>query len=356
MSGSLGERSVELDARASGAAVAGHDRAWTRRVLPRVSRTFAVNIRVLQGSLGDAVRTAYLLCRVADTLEDAWSGSAEEIGARFDLLAASLDQDRAAAAALARDAARQPRQPDLDLVADLPALLAEFERLDVEDRIIIIEAVQTMIHGMRGYAMRAAERRDQEPVPYLDTEGELHDYCWVVAGCVGVMLTRLYGLRHSGDAPNVIARRLDLSPVVGEALQLTNILLDWPRDLRRGRCHIPASWLADQDLTLNTLIEPVDDRPRRVAERLETLARAALARVPDYLVLYPASSVRYRMFVLWPALWALASIRHARTDPAFPFTSHRPRLPRGEVRRIAVAASVAGHTRGGVRHLFDSTL
>ena len=104
------------------------------------------------------------------------------------------------------------------------------------------------------------------------------------------------------------------------------------------------------------LIGPPNDRSRKLAERLESLARAALARVPEYLVLYPASSVRYRMFVLWPALWALASIRHAQTDPSFPFTEHRPRLPRGEVRRIAVAASVAGHTRGGVRHLFESAV
>jgi len=124
--------------------------------------------------------------------------------------------------------------------------------------------------------------------------------------------------------------------------------------VRRGRCHIPASWLDEEALTPRDLIEPSGDRPRRLSQRLESLARAALARVPDYLVLYPASSVRYRMFVLWPALWALASIRHARTDPDFPFGPHRPRLPRGEVRRIAVAASFAGHTRGGVRHLFDS--
>ena len=49
--------------------------AWARTVLPRVSRTFAINIRVLRGSLGDAVRTAYLMCRVADTLEDVWPGT-----------------------------------------------------------------------------------------------------------------------------------------------------------------------------------------------------------------------------------------------------------------------------------------
>ena len=41
-----------------------------RVVLPEVSRTFAISIRFLPGTLGRAVLTAYLLCRIADTIED----------------------------------------------------------------------------------------------------------------------------------------------------------------------------------------------------------------------------------------------------------------------------------------------
>ena len=41
-----------------------------REVLPAVSRTFALSIRVLPGALGQAVLAAYLLCRIADTVED----------------------------------------------------------------------------------------------------------------------------------------------------------------------------------------------------------------------------------------------------------------------------------------------
>src|SRR5215204_6417219 len=39
-------------------------------ILPAVSRTFALSIRVLPGDLGRAVLSAYLLCRIADTVED----------------------------------------------------------------------------------------------------------------------------------------------------------------------------------------------------------------------------------------------------------------------------------------------
>src|SRR5919107_656694 len=46
-------------------------------VLPAVSRTFALSIRVLPGDLRRAVLSAYLICRIADTIEDAPAVPAE---------------------------------------------------------------------------------------------------------------------------------------------------------------------------------------------------------------------------------------------------------------------------------------
>ena len=112
---------------------------------------------------------------------------------------------------------------------------------------------------------------------------------------------------------------------MGEALQLTNILLDWPTDVRRGRCHVPADWLAATGLS------PGDaDRPgaagggRALSRRLEALARAALSRVPDYLDLVSPRARALPAVLLLPALWALASLEHARRDPEFPRGRRRP--------------------------------
>ena len=41
-----------------------------RLLLPRVSRTFALGIKLLPPRLERPVRTGYLLCRIADTIED----------------------------------------------------------------------------------------------------------------------------------------------------------------------------------------------------------------------------------------------------------------------------------------------
>ena len=75
-------------------------------------------------------------------------------------------------------------------------------------------------------------------------------------------------------------------------------------------------------------------------------------RVPDYLATVPARCVRYRMFCLWPALWAAASLRHARRDPAFPWGPERPRLPKSELWSLAGLSLARGHTAEGVASLF----
>lgn len=335
-------------------------REFCRRTLPRVSRTFALNIELLGGSLREAVRVAYLLCRAADTIEDRWAGSPDEIESRFDAFTAALAGDDGAAASLATAApaggppaaaAPSTRHPeaDLDLLAHLPLVLAAFRGLEPGDREAVAEGVLTMSAGMRRYAARAARRGPD--ACYVDDEAELRDYCWVVAGCVGVMLTKLHE-RRAGPEPEGGARerRRQLAPKVGEALQLTNILLDWPADVRRGRCYLPAAWLGEAGLSTRDLAGGEAPGALALARRLETLAHEALDQVADYLDTIAPRHVRYRLFCLWPALWARASIAVAHADPRFPLFG-RPKLTRARLWTIAARSLLVLHSRAGTRRM-----
>src|SRR5437763_14144097 len=71
---------------------------FCREILPAVSRTFALSIRLLPGELGAAVRCAYLICRIADTLEDEPNLPAESKAELFDLLTGCFDDARCVAA------------------------------------------------------------------------------------------------------------------------------------------------------------------------------------------------------------------------------------------------------------------
>jgi farnesyl-diphosphate farnesyltransferase len=330
------------------------DREFGRQALPRVSRTFAVNIRLLAGTLGEAVRTGYLLCRAADALEDSWPGEAAAHRDRFARFVAALHGDGPALASLSHDAAALGSgRVDLRLVAELPRLLRVHASLPAPHRDAVREGVTTLATGMARYAARAAERPPGNT--YVDSEAELDDYCWVVAGCVGVMLTRLHAAEYGAGEPVLEARRIAAAPAVGQALQLTNILLDWPRDMRRGRCYVPASWLAEAGITPSDLVDRGGPGAIAVARRLELKARGALAQVPAYLELIPLRHVRYRLFCLWPALWALASLRHARRDPEFPWGPRRPKLPRAALWGSALGSALAVHHAGALRRLYAAT-
>jgi len=322
------------------------ERAWCREALLRVSRTFALNIRCLSGRMLESVRLAYLLCRAADALEDSWPGPPAEMAARFDALVAALEGDRAAATRLSQGATSLNGRSDVALLVRLPALLHVLESLHAGDADDIRRCVRTMALGMKRFAVRAAERGPA--VPYLDDDAELHEYCYVVAGCVGEMLTRLLEHGLPGEASECAARRLALAPVVGEALQLTNILLDWPVDIRAGRCHVPASWLSRHGLTIRQLLS-ASPGARELSLRLASLANDALDRVPDYLDTIPTREHRYRLFCLLPALWARASLRLAMSEPDFHSQVRRPRLSRASVMAEALLGFLAHGSHGATR-------
>ena len=152
---------------------------------------------------------------------------------------------------------------------------------------------------------------------------------------LGDALSRLLGAPYISKASKALDVRWTVPyladlPVVGEALQLTNILLDWPVDVRAGRCHVPASWLARHGLAPRDLVTP-GAAARELSLRLASLAHDALDRVPDYLETVPVREHRYRLFCLLPALWARASLRQALVREDFHWAPVRPRIGRKRI-------------------------
>ena len=60
---------------------------------------------------------------------------------------------------------------------------------------------------------------------------ELYDYCYKVAGVVGLMMLKIFG----SDNPDAQEHAIDM----GVAMQLTNILRDIQEDFERGRIYLP---------------------------------------------------------------------------------------------------------------------
>ena len=72
----------------------------------------------------------------------------------------------------------------------------------------------------------------------LETLRELHEYCFVVAGIVGELLTELY-LLGCPELTQVATELRARAARFGEGLQLVNILKDAQPDAAEGRVYLP---------------------------------------------------------------------------------------------------------------------
>lgn len=106
----------------------------------------------------------------------------------------------------------------------------------------------------------------------MDVQGyryqELDDtllYCYHVAGVVGVMMAYVMGVRDR----ETLNRAADL----GIAFQLTNIARDVIDDGRLGRVYVPESWLAEEGVPPDEILDP-RHRPGLVRATQRLLAEA----------------------------------------------------------------------------------
>jgi farnesyl-diphosphate farnesyltransferase len=207
-------------------------------LLEKTSRTFALSIPLLPEPTRREVGIAYLLFRIADTFEDAtlWEPRRriEALGefARF-LRNPDPEAESAAARRWTADAPCA-QEGYLELLAESPAVLADFRALSPAAAATIRDHVRASAEGMARFVGRMSP--DGE-LRLADVE-DLRGYCYVVAGIVGEMLTDLFLLGRAGLAP-VAAFLRERAARFGEALQLVNIVKDAGSDRGEGRSYLP---------------------------------------------------------------------------------------------------------------------
>lgn len=206
-------------------------------LLERTSRTFALSIPRLPDPTRREVTVAYLLFRIADTFEDttAWPRREriEALDLFCDLIGEAPGEDVEAHAR--RWATEMPLEHDgyRELMEATPFVLDEFRDLRAGGREHIREHLTRTARGMARYVERTDDGR-------LELRGlrDLRDYCYIVAGIVGEMLTDLFLLGRPGlrEVEDVLRER---AADFGEGLQLVNVLKDSATDAREGRIYLP---------------------------------------------------------------------------------------------------------------------
>ncbi len=184
----------------------------------------------------------YLLLRIADTLEDAAVWRREQrVEALFrfaDLLTDSGETVDGVARGVVESWLGEPptrHEGYLELLQATDEVLSAYEALDSAARRVVGHHVRRTCIGMAHIVRRA----DHDGELRLAGIPDLRDYCYVVAGIVGEMLTELFLLGASLEPVAEALRRR--AATFGEALQLVNILKDSTADADEGRTFIPSA-------------------------------------------------------------------------------------------------------------------
>lgn len=281
--------------------------------LRNVSRTFALTIPMLPKSLIDYISNAYLLCRIADTVEDdpiaadkqkiSWLISfadfcANEFSDDMQLLSLHKQTVEMVSAGA--------KKSELELMKDMLGVISRTRTYPRKIQQILAKGVSILSFGM-------AKSIKGLNIKTLD---DVDEYCYYVAGVVGELLAALFcEHNHSIDKHNLMA----LSVSFGEGLQLTNILKDRAEDAKRNVHYLP---LANKDGVKSEIDEYI------------AICQGHLDDALTFICSVPQSEYGIRLFCLLNIAMATATLKVVyKNDPT---SEIKPKITRNQVKTLYV--------------------
>ncbi len=323
------------------------DEVYQDQILPHVSRTFALTIPQLPADLRTAVTCAYLLCRIADTIEDEPALSPPETLAflqRFSEMLLGRGDPKPLAGEIAPRLSERTLAAERDLVCNMERVVAVLAQLNAPQRAAIQRCVELMCRGMPRFQFSASLKG-------LARSSDLDDYCYYVAGVVGEMLTDLF-CDYSPQIARQRAALWGLAASFAQGLQMTNILKDVWEDRGRGACWLPQEVFTRHGVDLGDLAsEPFDPRFGAGMRELVGVAHAHLRNALDYTLLIPGKETGIRRFCLWAIGLAVLTLRKIEHNPRFT-AGAQVKVTRSAVAMTRLLTNVAGRSDGALRLLF----
>lgn len=231
--------------------------AFAQESISRGSKSFRFASRLFDRTTRERVWLLYAWCRKCDDMADG-----QDHGGAMETV-----EDPQARLAVIREltakavAGKETGEPAFDCLGIVARECGLTQRM-AED---VIE----------GFALDAADWSPRR-------ESDLYQYCYHVAGAVGVMMAVVMGV--SPDDNDTLDRACDL----GLAFQLANIARDIAEDDAAGRCYLPDDWLAMLDIGPGEHMKPHNRKKLALmgrwladeAEQYEASARVGAANLP----------------------------------------------------------------------------
>ena len=324
------------------------DERFQDKSLRAVSRTFALTIPQLPQKLSRVVSNAYLLCRIADTIEDDKDMSITDKRKFSELFIAVVAGE----------------QPAAEFAKELTPLLSESAPLDekklVENSDTVIRIThslnerqqQALTRCIRIMATGMAKYQENDVQNGLKNQQEMDSYCYYVAGVVGEMLTDLF-CDYSPEIDQHYDKLSKLSVSFGQGLQMTNILMDIWDDKARNMCWLPQDIFQQYGSDLSHLSEDnISDGSMQAIGHLIGTARAHLENALQYSLIIPAHETGIRHFCLWALGMAILTLRNINRHRDFT-SRQQVKISRVNVKAVIFLANIFTKHDGMLRSFFD---
>ena len=324
------------------------DLAFQDEILQGVSRTFALTIPQLPDALERVVGNAYLLCRIADTIEDDKHlpyADKRHFSDRFiRVVNGAEDADR-----FALDL--QPRlsptatDSERDLVRNTPAVIRITHSFNQRQQAALQRCIRIMADGMTRY-------QEANVSSGLIDQQDMDSYCYYVAGVVGEMLTELF-CDYSSAINQNYDEMMKLAVSFGQGLQMTNILKDIWDDQKRNMCWLPQSVLERYGVSLS------GDAPLRNGKEFQQalghligVAHKHLNNALNYTLLLPGHETGIRRFCLWALGMAVLTLRNINNRRGFT-SGDEVKISRCSVKATIISANLLTRHDFLLRWLFN---
>ena len=322
-------------------------------LLKETSRSFYPTLKYLPKKIRGQIGLLYLLARVADTIADSKHGETEIL---LELLQNYNDVVQGRSSSLpdfSELAAIQTNENEAELLRNVQDVVEGLEAYGKDDQKLMLECLETIVSGQILDLERFGIAREGGVISALNTEDELDDYAYRVAGCVGVFWSEM-SLSHLISLPAEKEKEfLEKGIRFGKALQMINILRDIPEDLRFGRCYIPEQSLKEHNLKPEDLLDDTNiDTFRPLYDSFLDLTSEHLDAAVEYIRMIPEKQLRLKASCMLPVLIGQRTVTLLRTGNILN-SEERIKVARKEIKSYARKLLLALILPGGVKRLLE---
>ena len=275
-------------------------------LLQTVSRSFALCIPLLEKNKSGDVENMYLLSRVVDTIEDSSLGIEEKKCLMREFFLTLKDESHIEGFVdLLRQGTIDAHDKVLSSRENYRTILEGFNCLDEGVKRISISLLAEMSSGMIEFLGRGIETFD-----------DLDEYCYYVAGTVGLYMNRIVAIKDGVmlDEQKAIS--------LGRYLQKVNIIKNFAKDCTEGRHFWPTSLLRGKGDNMAAL---------------ESMLRSAKSEAQnsfEYISSVPYRLAGYRKFLLLAGLMATENLRLMHENQEVFTNQNGVKIPRNRMPEI----------------------